>query len=100
MSNTQEEEKINSLDQEQSSNQEHTKEIENKDNVEESVEGDPEDDVDYWKEFQLGTRSVFKKWTAMRMAVDRGWGGRGSAEKEEILIQSVIDLLGIIRMNR
>ena len=69
------------------------REIETTDDVKE--EEDEDDGVDYWKEFQLGTRAVFKKWTAMRMAVDRGWGGRNSAEKEEILITSIIDLLGI-----
>ena len=58
------------------------------------LEDEIDDGVDYWKEFQLGTRAVFQKWTAMRMAVEHGWGGRDSAEKEEDLILEIIDLLG------
>lgn len=59
-------------------------------------EDDMDDGIDYWKEFQAGTRAVFYKWAAMRMAVDNGWGGRNSAEKEEELILDIIDLLGLL----
>jgi hypothetical protein len=51
-------------------------------------------EVDYWKEVELGVRSIFQRWTAIQMAIQHQWGGRNTKEKVEELIQIILEYLG------
>lgn len=41
--------------------------------------------------FEEGVRLVFKKWTALALAVENQWGGSNSAERAELLFQDCLD---------
>ena len=42
-------------------------------------------------QFEEGVELIFSKWTALQLAVDQEWGGRGSKTKAEDMLDEVID---------
>eukprot|EP00128_Syssomonas_multiformis_P011725 Colp12_sorted_trinity150504_noHs@4325 len=42
--------------------------------------------------FPDAVRAVLKKWTALRLAVDQGFGGSDSQEKEDWLYETILDM--------
>ena len=49
----------------------------------------------YYKEFQSGVTAVLRSWSALRTAVEKGWGGgeRESQKKAEGLRRNIFEIL-------
>eukprot|EP00955_Chlamydomonas_euryale_P075157 362231-Chlamydomonas_euryale.AAC.8 len=41
--------------------------------------------------FEEGVRQTFKRWTALSLAIEHGWGGDGGKEKGDAMVDEVIE---------
>ncbi|GAM23211.1 hypothetical protein SAMD00019534_063860 [Acytostelium subglobosum LB1] len=49
-------------------------------------------DEEVWSVFDQAVKRMFMQWTALQLAVQHEWGGRGSDHKAEEMRQDVLDL--------